>query len=66
MFFHGPAKEDKGQRTFAAISTDGINFVASDEILGPSYMRAFRRDGWTYGVFGAAHQEIRRSADGLK
>lgn len=82
MYFHGPfvRREElaadplkqrypflEGQRTFVALSDDGLNFTARQEVLGPSYFRAFPypdgSEGWTYalgmpGIFF-------RSRDGL-
>jgi hypothetical protein len=78
MYYHGPVLEEAaaaadpltirypylgGQRSLAAISGDGINFVSGQEILGPSYLRAFRWQGMIYsmcmpGIFY-------RSRDGL-
>ncbi len=65
MYYHGPAlsKEAQqndpltqrypflgGQRTFVSTSTDGINFVSQTEVLGPSYFRVFRYEGWIYAL----------------
>jgi hypothetical protein len=50
MYFHGPAKEVKAQKTFVAVSTDGLHFKASAEVLGIFYWRVFQWDGWWYGM----------------
>lgn len=62
MYFHGLAGPSF-QRSRVAVSPDGIRFTASDELIGRSYMRAFRHDGWWYimampGIFY-------RSRDGM-
>lgn len=50
MYFHGAAKAASGQKTFLALSTDGLNFKASDEILGIFYWRVFRLDNRWYAM----------------
>ena len=64
MFFHGPAKAASGQKTFAALSTDGLKFKASEEILGIFYWRVFRWGGWWYAMGKGGL--LYRSRDGLK
>lgn len=50
MYYHGLA-EFGVQRTRAAVSKDGVNFVAVDgPVLGPAYMRLFEYGGWTYAL----------------
>jgi len=45
MYFHGPAQG--GQKSFVAVSKDGLHFKASPEVLGLFYFRVFHgRDGW--------------------
>ena len=62
MYFHG--LDGVGvQVTRAAISTNGIDFLARREILGTSYMRIFAHDGITYAL--AMPGVFLRSADGL-
>ena len=62
MYFHG--LEGPGhQVTRAAISADGIRFEARPEVLGRTYLRAFRHDGMTYAM--AMPGQFYRSADGL-
>jgi hypothetical protein len=51
------------QRSFVAISSDGINFEARNEILAASYMRAFEWDGITYAL--SMPGIFQRSQDGL-
>lgn len=48
MYFHGCMPH--GQRSFRAVSRDGLSFQASDEDLGPSYFRVFQHDGWDYAI----------------
>ncbi len=62
MYYHGML-DDGEQRTRAAVSTDGIAFEARPEILGDSYFRVFRREGWHYALVMPG--ELRRSRDGL-
>jgi hypothetical protein len=55
MYFHG--LEQFGlQQSRVAVSSDGLHFLAREEILGRTYMRAFEQNGFTYvlampGVF---------------
>lgn len=63
MYFHGPAKATPGQKTFVAVSTDGLNFKASEEILGIFYWRVFQwNDRWYAMAKGGL---LYRSRDGL-
>lgn len=50
MYFHGPSKADKGQKTFVAASVDGINFLPSPEALGIFYFRVWPHLGWWYAL----------------
>ena len=62
MYFHG--LEGPGhQVTRVATSADGIRFEARPEVLGRTYLRAFRHDGMTYAM--AMPGQFYRSADGL-
>ena len=64
MYFHG--LEGFGRQvTRVALSDDGIDFRARPEILGRTYLRAFRYLGETYGI--AMPGQLYRSAseDGL-
>ncbi len=63
MYFHGPAKGVKGQKSFVAISKDGLNFQASDEILGMFYFRVFKYENYWYAM--AKGGQLYRSKDGL-
>ena len=62
MYYHGML-EDGEQRTRVAVSSDGIAFDALPEILGNSYFRVFRHQGWYYALVMPG--ELRRSRDGL-
>ena len=64
MYFHGPAKTVSGQRTFLAVSSDGLRFKAGDEVLGIFYWRVFRWDGWWYAMGKGGL--LYRSRDGLR
>ncbi len=62
MYFHG--LEGFGiQRSRVAISSDGLDFHAHPEILGRTYLRAFRHGDVTYGI--AMPGQVYRSANGL-
>jgi hypothetical protein len=64
MYFHGRSTADNmAQRTFVALSQDGINFTPLAYSLGPSYFRVFRHEGYWYAMSkgGLLH----RSVDGL-
>ena len=63
MYFHGPAKASSGQKTFLALSKDGLTFEASDEILGIFYWRVFEWNRFWYGM--AKGGKLYRSRDGL-
>ena len=62
MYCHG-MRQDGEQRTRVAVSADGIAFEARPEILGNSYFRVFRHQGWHYALVMPG--ELRRSRDGL-
>jgi hypothetical protein len=65
MYFHGPSFVEKGeQRSFVALSDDGISFVANNNVLGPFYFRVFQHRGAWYALSkgGLVH----RSPDGMK
>lgn len=63
MFFHGLAGLGD-QRTRVAVSVDGVAFRAARPLLGPSYFRVFRHDGWWYSL--AMPGRLLRSADGRR
>lgn len=65
MYYHGPAlsraEQERepltqrypflgGQRSFVATSAGGIHFESQREVLGPSYFRVFRYEGWVYAL----------------
>ncbi|HEY3325011.1 MAG TPA: hypothetical protein VGP72_31445 [Planctomycetota bacterium] len=62
LYFHGPAKAGGGQKTFLAVSGDGLHFKAADEPLGIFYWRVFLWDGWWYAM--AKGGLLYRSRDG--
>lgn len=49
MYFHCPYG-GSGQRTFVAISIDGINFTAQPQVLGLPYFRVFEHRGYYYAI----------------
>lgn len=63
MYFHCPPRYGRGQRTFVALSRDGLAFAPRDAVLGPPYFRVFRHDGWWYAL--AKGGALLRSRDGL-
>ena len=63
MYFHGPARAGGGQKSFVAVSKDGLSFKASGEVLGQFYFRVFRHpDAWFAMSKGG---QLYRSKDGL-
>lgn len=62
MYFHGLEGFGR-QSSRVALSTDGIDFTARPEILGRTYLRAFRYGGKTFGI--AMPGQVYRSDDGL-
>lgn len=62
MYFHGLERPGL-QVSRAALSQDGIGFVAQPKVIGCSYMRIFRHDGMVYAL--AMPGVLSRSADGL-
>jgi hypothetical protein len=63
LYFHGPSKESRDQKSFVAVSGDGLHFKASAEVLGIFYWRVFRWDGWWYAM--AKGGFLYRSRNGL-
>ena len=63
MYFHGPAKAGGGQKSFVAVSKDGLHFKPSDEVLGQFYFRVFQWQNVWYAM--AKGGRLYRSFDGL-
>ena len=63
MYFHGPAKRGGGQKSFVAVSTNGVNFKSSEEVLGQFYFRVFQWQGAWFAM--AKGGWLYRSEDGL-
>jgi Fusaric acid resistance protein-like len=63
MYYHGLDTVTRVQHTRVAISCDGVEFTAREELLGRPYLRAFAHDGWWYAL--AMPGILYRSADGL-
>ncbi len=65
LYFHGPARSAEGQKSFVALSPDGLSFKASAEVLGIFYWRVFqlKAGGWFYAM--AKGGLLYRSKDGL-
>ncbi len=66
MYFHGPAVDQAGQRTFVAMSRDGLTFSASPKDLGLPYFRVFKFGNAHYAIAkrGAEAGFLMRSPDG--
>ncbi|MEW4923960.1 hypothetical protein [Algibacter sp. 2305UL17-15] len=62
MYFHGPTPNKGGQKTFVSTSKDGLDFKASDTVLGPSYFRVFKYEGYYYALVSGTFY---RSLDGV-
>ncbi|WP_202964406.1 hypothetical protein [Algibacter lectus] len=63
MYFHGYNRNKEGQKTFFSTSKNGIDFKASDIILGPSYFRVFKYKSEYYALVKGAFY---RSKDGMQ
>ena len=63
MYYHGKMKSAPAQYSRLALSTNGIDFVAREEVLGSSYLRVVRR-GDEYLALGMPGN-LYRSRDGL-
>lgn len=63
LYFHGYNQGKSGQKTFVSISKDGLNFIASETILGPSYFRVFKYKSAYYALVKGAFY---RSEDGMQ
>ncbi|MDN3666961.1 hypothetical protein ACFFU1_08020 [Algibacter miyuki] len=63
MYFHGYNQDKSGQKTFFSTSKNGLDFIASETVLGPSYFRVFKYKSNYYAlVKGTFYQ----SEDGMK
>lgn len=62
LYYHGRLQNGL-QRTRLALSRDGLNFEAREELLGLPYFRLFPYDGWFYGI--SMPGQLYRSRDGL-
>ena len=62
MYFHGPILKSNEQRTFLAVSKDGIHFTASPEDIGEAYFRVFQWGGSHYAISNGGM--LHRSPDG--
>jgi len=63
LYFHGHASAGTGQKSFLALSADGLQFTAREAALGEPYFRVFRHDAHWYAM--AKGGALFRSADGL-
>ena len=62
MYYHGVVAKGV-QRSRVALSEDGINFEAREELLGNSYFRVFQYDGYHYAI--GMPGQFYQSRDGL-
>jgi hypothetical protein len=62
MYYHGVVA-DRTQRSRVALSRDGTSFTARPEVLGNSYLRVFKWQGYSYGL--GMPGVFYRSRDGL-
>jgi len=72
MYFHGVAGEAlnfSGQRSFVALSEDGLKFESKPDPLGPFYFRVFQHEDSYYAIAKSMTSEgggvLLRSKDGL-
>jgi hypothetical protein len=63
LYFHGPSRTQGAQRSFVALSDDGLHFKVQDEVLGLFYFRVFQHEKWRYAI--AKGGVLYRSADGV-
>jgi len=67
MYFHGCTGD--GQRSFRAVSADGLGFHAAANPLGPSYFRAFQHDEAWFAIAKSPGPHgggvLLRSCDGI-
>ena len=67
MYFHGGTPN--GQRSFRAVSSDGLHFHASSNVLGPFYFRVFEHKGEWFAIAKTSDAPgggvLLRSPDGI-
>jgi hypothetical protein len=63
MYYHGAIDPARTQKTLVAVSSDGLHFRASPEVLADAYLRCFDWDGHVYGMTRPGI--VYRSRDGL-
>ena len=59
MYYHGLLDDKMSQKTFLALSKDGLHFQSNTEILGNSYFRVFQWNDHYYALVMPG--ELRRS-----
>ena len=62
LYYHGRMHNGL-QRTRVALSTNGVDFCAREEVLASPYLRLFKQDDWYYALSMPA--QLYRSRDGL-
>ncbi|MFB9057363.1 hypothetical protein ACFFU9_11495 [Mariniflexile ostreae] len=63
MYFHGYNQDKSGQKTFVSTSKNGLDFIASETVLGPSYFRVFKYKSDYYALVKGSFYH---SEDGLQ
>jgi len=63
LYFHGYNQDKSGQKTFFSTSKDGLDFIASQTVLGPSYFRVFKYKSVYYALVKGSFY---RSEDGIQ
>ncbi|MCL5130510.1 hypothetical protein [Algibacter sp. L4_22] len=63
MYFHSYNHNKEGQKTFFSTSNDGLNFEASETVLGPSYFRVFK---YQFSYYALVKGTFYRSEDGMQ
>jgi hypothetical protein len=63
MYFHGPEAGGREQKSFLAVSADGIGFAAATDALAGPYLRCLPWDGGWFGMDMDGY--LYRSSDGI-
>ncbi len=68
MYFHGVTHD--GQRSFLAVSSDGLHFRALPDVLGPFYFRVFQHEAAWFAIAKTTDAPgggvLLRSSDGIQ
>ncbi|ANW97502.1 hypothetical protein AXE80_10385 [Wenyingzhuangia fucanilytica] len=66
MYFHGYNQDKSGQKTFLSTSKDGMDFIASETVLGPSYFRVFKYKSAYYALVKGAFYHSKNGIEPFK